>query len=92
MQLSISNSASSLDSKGMNVLSLCRCTAHLDLLRVSGDALLPGMKALMEFDRVHVQLNPVSTSVLKQSLQQLGSAVEDKQTAQPEQQKVLLPK
>ena len=71
IQLSTSNSISSLSHRDTTVLSPCRCTAHLDLHRTPGDALLPGTKALIQLDSVHAQLKPSSVAIVNQCLLQL---------------------
>ena len=87
IQLSTSNCTSSLSSRDTAVLSPCRCTAGLDLHRTSGDTLLPGTKACIQLDSVHVQLNPSSVAVINQSLLQLCSApASDDLTEPPEAQ------
>ena len=50
--------------KGNPILSPCQCTAYLDMHRVSGDAQLPNMKALVNLDNIDVQLNPEAVDVL----------------------------
>lgn len=65
----------------------CRCTAHLDLHRTPGDALLPGTKALVQLDSVQVQLNPSSVAIVNQSLLQLCTAADpDDSAVSPEGQ------
>lgn len=88
IQLSTSNCTSSLSPQDTTVLSPCRCTAHLDLHRTPGDALLPGTKALVQLDSVHVQLKPSSLAIVNQSLQQLCTApATDDSAAPPEAQR-----
>ena len=77
VQLGTGSSLSSLAPEGAPVLFPCSCTAHVDLHRASGDALLPQAKALLEIDHIRVQLNSKSAAVLHQSLMQ--SSTEDGQ-------------
>ena len=87
IQLSTSNCTSSLSPQDTTVLSPCRCTAHLDLHRTPGDALLPGTKALVQLDNVHVHLKPSSVAIVSQSLLQLCTApATDDSAAPPEAQ------
>lgn len=73
-------------------MSPCRCTVHLDLHRTPGDALLPGTKALVQLDSVHVQLNPSSVAIVNQSLLQLCTAADtDDATAPSEAQQKVIP-
>lgn len=65
-------------------MSPCRCTAHLDLHRSPGDALLPGTKALVQLDNVHVQLNPSSVAIVNQSLLQLCTDASDPDASDPD--------
>lgn len=74
IQLSTSPCQGSLSPRETAVLSPGRCSARLDLHRAPGDALLPGAKALLQLDCVHVQLNPSSTAIVNQSLLQLLTA------------------
>ena len=83
VQLSTGSSASSLPVHGTCVLSPCQCTAYLDLHRASGDAVLPQLKALVELDRVKVQLVPFSLAVLEQGFT-WGGAETDAEHARPE--------
>jgi hypothetical protein len=79
VQLNTGNRSSSLSPAGTTVLSPCCCTAYLDLHRVSGDALLPQLKALVELDRVQVHLTPASMATLQFSLLQSSGPADDEQ-------------
>ena len=50
--------------RGTHVLSPCQCTAYLDMHRISDDAQLPNMKALVNLDGIDVQLNPEAVDIL----------------------------
>lgn len=60
---------------GSPVLSPCQCTAFVDMHRISGDAYLPGSKALVNLDELHVQLNPEAVSILGKVFDQQGEPV-----------------
>ena len=91
VQLSMGNSASSLTPDSAMILRPCRCIAHLDLHRASGDALLPSTKALVELDRVLVQLNPHSVSAMNHFLLQTESAADDEVALPHEAQQKVQP-
>lgn len=88
LQLSTGSSSSSLSAKRTAVLNPCQCTAHLDLHRASGDALLPQLKALVELDRVQVYLTPASMAHLKQSLLQSDDEANAEQSEPEHKQQV----
>jgi len=88
VQLSTGNRLSNLSPAGTTVLSPCRCTAHLDLHRASGDALLPQLKALVELDRVQVHLTPASMAALQCSLLQSSDPANAEQSHSETEQTV----